>query len=168
MCAYVLAQCEPSMRVPLTPPRTLRTPHVRAPHARQGKVDSQNGRRGMVVSLDVEEYVKAADTFGFARVPGDDGPGELVQAFDEGMCWNVRWKRTGVYAHAPVSTRAHAPLCHGLLARPPARPPCRRTLPPALTVHAQASWAATILGHTRCTTCAWVPTTRTRLHWTWC
>ena len=62
---------------------------------KQGKVDSQNGRRGMVVSLDVEEYVKAADTFGFARVPGDDGPGELVQAFDEGMCWNVRWKRTG-------------------------------------------------------------------------
>ena len=91
-------------------PHLHRAPRSSAPHARQGKVDSQNGRRGMVVSLDVEEYVKAADTFGFARVPGDDGPGELVQAFDEGMCWNVRWKRTGVYAHAPVSTRAHAPL----------------------------------------------------------
>ena len=94
-------------------------------------MDSQNGRRGMVVSLDVEEYVKAADTFGFARVPGDDGPGELVQAFDEGMCWNVRWKRTGVYAHAPVSTRVHAPLYHSLLACPPARPP-------ALPSHAAA------------------------------
>jgi hypothetical protein len=26
-----------------------------------------------------------------------DGPGELVQSFDEGMCWNVRWTRTGVW-----------------------------------------------------------------------
>ena len=26
---------------------------------------------------------------------GDDGPGELVQSFDEGTSWNVRWSRTG-------------------------------------------------------------------------
>ena len=63
---------------------------------KQGKVDSLNGRRGMVVSLDVEEYERAVSMFGFVRVPGDDGPGELVQSFDEGMCWNVRWTRTGV------------------------------------------------------------------------
>ena len=117
------------MRVPDPAPHLHRAPRTSAPHARQGKVDSQNGRRGMVVSLDVEEYVKAADTFGFARVPGDDGPGELVQAFDEGMCWNVRWKRTGVYAHAQLSTRAHAPLYNGLLARPPARPAVARCRP---------------------------------------
>jgi len=62
---------------------------------KQGKVDSLNGRRGMVVSLDVEEFERSAAIFGFERIPGDDGPGELVQAFDEGMCWNVRWTRTG-------------------------------------------------------------------------
>jgi hypothetical protein len=62
---------------------------------KQGKVDSLNGRRGLVVSLDVEEFERSAATFGFVRIPGDDGPGELVQSFDEGMCWNVRWTRTG-------------------------------------------------------------------------
>jgi hypothetical protein len=62
---------------------------------KQGKVDSLNGRRGLVVSLDMEEFERSAATFGFVRIPGDDGPGELVQSFDEGMCWNVRWTRTG-------------------------------------------------------------------------
>jgi len=38
---------------------------------KQGKVDSLNGRRGMVVSLDVEEYERVAELFGFLRVPGD-------------------------------------------------------------------------------------------------
>ena len=47
--------------------------------------------------MDIEEYERAAAVFGFVRVPGDDGPGELVQSFDEGMCWNVRWTRTGFF-----------------------------------------------------------------------
>eukprot|EP00287_Rhodomonas_sp_CCMP768_P015137 CAMPEP_0196754140 /NCGR_PEP_ID=MMETSP1091-20130531/92969_1 /TAXON_ID=302021 /ORGANISM="Rhodomonas sp., Strain CCMP768" /LENGTH=104 /DNA_ID=CAMNT_0042102355 /DNA_START=6 /DNA_END=317 /DNA_ORIENTATION=+ len=63
---------------------------------RQGKVDSQSGKKGMVVSLDVEEYVQAAAVFGFPRIPGDDGPGDLVQPFDDGKTWNVRWQRTGM------------------------------------------------------------------------
>ena len=33
----------------------------------------------MVVSLDIEEFERGAALFGFVRVPGDDGPGELVQ-----------------------------------------------------------------------------------------
>jgi hypothetical protein len=33
-----------------------------------------NGRRGMVVSLDVEEYERVAELFGFLRVPGDGTP----------------------------------------------------------------------------------------------
>lgn len=41
---------------------------------KQGKVDSLNGRRGMVVSLDVEEYERVAELFGFLRVPGDGAP----------------------------------------------------------------------------------------------
>jgi len=41
---------------------------------KQGKVDSLNGRRGMVVSLDVEEYERVAELFGFLRVPGDGTP----------------------------------------------------------------------------------------------
>ena len=70
---------------------------------KQGKVDSLNGRRGMVVSLDVEECERTVELFGFARIPGDDGPGELVQSFDQGMCWNVRWTRTGVRVWRPDS-----------------------------------------------------------------
>ena len=41
---------------------------------KQGKVDSLNGRRGMVVSLDVEEYERVAELFVFLRVPGDGAP----------------------------------------------------------------------------------------------
>mmetsp|Transcript_61047 Transcript_61047/g.145390 ORF Transcript_61047/g.145390 Transcript_61047/m.145390 type:complete len:151 (+) Transcript_61047:47-499(+) len=70
--------------------------HLQRAHSvRGGKVDPVNGKKGLVVSLDIGEYDEAAATFGFGRVPGDDGPGELVQAFDEGKCWNVRWMRTG-------------------------------------------------------------------------
>jgi len=73
---------------------------------KQGKVDSLNGRRGMVVSLDIEEYERAVGLFGFARIPGDDGPGELVQSFDQGMCWNVRWTRTGVSPASRCGSRS--------------------------------------------------------------
>ena len=52
--------------------------------SRQGKVDSANGKKGAIVSLDVDEYVKVANHFGFPRIQGDDGPGELVQSFDDG------------------------------------------------------------------------------------
>ena len=49
-----------------------------------GKVDATNGKKGMVVSLDVEEYEKMVTTFGCPRIEGDTGPGELVQSFDDG------------------------------------------------------------------------------------
>uniref|UniRef100_A0A7S0VUE1 Uncharacterized protein n=1 Tax=Hemiselmis tepida TaxID=464990 RepID=A0A7S0VUE1_9CRYP len=62
---------------------------------RLGKVDPLCGKKGMVVSLDQEEYSKFAETYNTPRIPGDDGPGELVQPFDEGTSWNVRWIRTG-------------------------------------------------------------------------
>ena len=83
------------------PPKMLGGVHS----VKQGKVDSMNGRRGVVVSLDVEEFERTSAIFSFERTPGDDGPGELVQSFDEGMMWNVRWTRTGVcvYVYAFVS-----------------------------------------------------------------
>ncbi len=51
---------------------------------RTGKVDPNNGKKGMVVSLDLDEYEKFAVIAGCPRIEGDDGPGELVQPFDDG------------------------------------------------------------------------------------
>uniref|UniRef100_A0A7S0HIM8 Uncharacterized protein n=1 Tax=Hanusia phi TaxID=3032 RepID=A0A7S0HIM8_9CRYP len=62
---------------------------------KHGKVDATNGRKGMVVSLDVEEYSQFASIFGAPRIAGDDGPGELLQPFEDGLTWNVRWSKTG-------------------------------------------------------------------------
>ncbi len=52
--------------------------------SRSGKVDPTNGKKGTVVSLDLEEYEKFAIIAGCPRIEGDDGPGELVQPFDNG------------------------------------------------------------------------------------
>ena len=51
---------------------------------KNGKVDPVNGKKGMVVSLDIEEYEKLSSNFGCPRIDGDNGPGELVQSFDDG------------------------------------------------------------------------------------
>mmetsp|Transcript_25023 Transcript_25023/g.82566 ORF Transcript_25023/g.82566 Transcript_25023/m.82566 type:complete len:151 (-) Transcript_25023:1374-1826(-) len=63
---------------------------------KHGKVDGTNGRKGMVVSLDVDEYSQFAAIFGAPRIAGDDGPGELLQPFEDGLTWNVRWSKTGL------------------------------------------------------------------------
>jgi hypothetical protein len=83
---------------------------------RTGKIDPTNGKKGMVVSLDLDEYQKFAVIAGCPRIEGDDGPGELVQPFDDGKetiytillvlaqgelifvagtSWNVRWMNSG-------------------------------------------------------------------------
>eukprot|EP00960_Hanusia_phi_P022328 660879-Hanusia_phi.AAC.2 len=36
-----------------------------------------------------------ASIFGAPRIAGDDGPGELLQPFEDGLTWNVRWSKTG-------------------------------------------------------------------------
>ena len=54
------------------------------PSTRTGKVDPTNGKKGMIVSLDIEEYDKMVTLFGCPRIEGDTGPGELVQSFDDG------------------------------------------------------------------------------------
>jgi hypothetical protein len=51
---------------------------------KSGKIDPANGKKGLVVSLDIEEYEKLATIYGCPRIEGDDGPGELVQSFDDG------------------------------------------------------------------------------------
>mmetsp|Transcript_49781 Transcript_49781/g.120798 ORF Transcript_49781/g.120798 Transcript_49781/m.120798 type:complete len:202 (-) Transcript_49781:97-702(-) len=89
---------------------------------RLGKVDPLCGKKGMVVSLDQEEYSKFAEVYKTPRIPGDEGPGELVQPFDEGTSWNVRWIGTGrvgtYYTGAPLRVPAFSQRARG-----PADPP---------------------------------------------
>jgi hypothetical protein len=60
---------------------------------RAGKVDPNNGKKGTVVSLDLEEYEKFAVIAGCPRIEGDDGPGELVQPFDDGSVLHLCQKK---------------------------------------------------------------------------
>mmetsp|Transcript_25037 Transcript_25037/g.82596 ORF Transcript_25037/g.82596 Transcript_25037/m.82596 type:complete len:144 (-) Transcript_25037:1436-1867(-) len=104
---------------------------------KHGKVDGTNGRKGMVVSLDVDEYSQFAAIFGAPRIAGDDGPGELLQPFEDGLTWNVRWSKTGVAER----TRQEAEAAQG--------------------------WSATTTREpSSCTTCESELTTRTRARWT--
>mmetsp|Transcript_60255 Transcript_60255/g.160351 ORF Transcript_60255/g.160351 Transcript_60255/m.160351 type:complete len:510 (-) Transcript_60255:526-2055(-) len=63
-------------------------------------VTQQNGRPGMLVSLDVDAFV--ATPFGSCRFPGDEGPGQLLEDhFGDGLMWRVRWLLSncwGIYA----------------------------------------------------------------------